>query len=91
MERDEGLVTVILARVAVGDPFFATETMRCRRPPERGGQFEPGLLFDAVVANPGMIPQAPGGTQHHQEVVLFDGERAYPELIVRFGLPELTD
>jgi len=83
----EGLRSLIVSRVAIGDPYYAEQPMvKARHPPERKGPFQEGLLFDAVVANPG-VNRGPGKKQRHQEVIIFDGNRAYPELLVRFRVP----
>lgn len=72
--------TMLLARVAIGDPFY-TEG-RCHtlsRPPETDGRWA-----DSIIARPGIPNGQPGGVQSHMEVVTFDPGQAYPEFIVRF-------
>ena len=72
---DHGVKTLLISRVALGDPYYAnsTELQRCRRPPIRGT----GLAFDSVVANS-------SSTQTHREFVLYDHRQAYPEYIVSY-------
>ena len=65
--KDEGIKTLLIARVALGDPFYAsgTELRQARRPPERSSAFSRGLTYDSVVANR-------GGTQAHREFIVYD-------------------
>ena len=73
----DGVKVLLLNRVALGDPYYATGASKYRRPPERGGGFSPGLTFDAVVANS-------GGTQAHRELIVYDHRQVYPEYVVHF-------
>lgn len=83
---DDGLRTLIIARVLVGDAFHATETRKgIRHAPQRPNS-EPGLLYDSVVALPQKIPGAPGGVQRHTEVVIFNGAQTCPAYIVEFRM-----
>ena len=75
-----GLKTLIVARITLGDPHYATGGMSlARRPPERDTRqgWRPGLLYDSVVANS-------GGSQGHRELIIYDHRQAYPEYVVRF-------
>ena len=75
--------TLFFARVAVGDPYYMQEECGdARRPPEREPSVVPGLLYDAILANSGAMRRN-GVQQVHQEVVLFDGVRCFPELIIQ--------
>ena len=73
----DGVKVLLLNRVALGDPYYATGASKYRRPPERGGGVSPGLTFDAVVANS-------GGTQAHRELIVYDHRQVYPEYVVHF-------
>jgi hypothetical protein len=71
---ENGLKMLVISRVVLGDPYYATAAMQNeRRPPLRGGAFAPGLTFDSVVAN--ML---------HREFIVYDHKQAYPEYIVWF-------
>merc|ERR1711879_822175 len=57
--------TMIIARVALGDPYFAKSTLsKVRHPPERSCG---DGLHDSVIANPGPMQGHPGKKQNHQE------------------------
>ena len=59
--------TVIIARVALGDPFYAKSTLPSeRRPPER---IDGHGLYDSVITNPGKMQCHKSGQQTHQEFV----------------------
>ena len=74
--------TVILARVALGDPFLTRATMpEARRPPKRHSS---GALYDSVLVNPGFIASHPNGNQGHQEFVTFDTAQAYPCYVIEY-------
>jgi hypothetical protein len=77
--NDPGLKTLIIARVTLGDPYYAPPgaPLRVRRPPERTKLFNKGVTFDSVVANS-------GGSQAHRELIIYDHKQAYPEYIVTF-------
>ena len=71
---ENGLKMLVICRVVLGDPYYATSAMQNERwPPLRGGAFSPGLTFDSVVAN--ML---------HREFIVYDHKQAYPEYIVWF-------
>jgi len=74
--------TVILARVALGDPFYTKSVFwEKRRPPLRSnGQG----LHQSIVANPGWIKGHTSNPQCHQEFVIFDVAQAYPTYIVQY-------
>eukprot|EP00928_Gymnodinium_smaydae_P089122 TRINITY_DN73123_c0_g1_i1.p1 TRINITY_DN73123_c0_g1~~TRINITY_DN73123_c0_g1_i1.p1 ORF type:complete len:401 (-),score=24.32 TRINITY_DN73123_c0_g1_i1:228-1430(-) len=79
-----GLCTVILSRVLLGDIHYADKVApSCRRPPAREGT---ARCCDSVVAKPGPMPGHFQGTQRHQEFVIFDNFQAYPELIIQYTL-----
>eukprot|EP00928_Gymnodinium_smaydae_P027039 TRINITY_DN21038_c0_g1_i1.p1 TRINITY_DN21038_c0_g1~~TRINITY_DN21038_c0_g1_i1.p1 ORF type:complete len:322 (+),score=1.18 TRINITY_DN21038_c0_g1_i1:106-966(+) len=82
--RCPGKRTVIIARVALGDPFYTDSTQfKIRRPPEcraRAG------LYDSIIANPGPIKGHKDGHQVHQEFVIFDMSQAYPSYVVEYDL-----
>jgi len=74
---------VIVARLVLGNPFFATRPLREVKvepldplDPARG-------RCNSVIVNPG-IDRGDGTAQVHREFVIFDGHLAYPELIVHF-------
>ena len=83
--KDPGVKTLIVARVALGDPYYADSTWRSygtlsasRRPPDRPrADKAKGLTYDSIVANESR-------TQIHREFMLYDRRQAYPEYIVRF-------
>ena len=75
--------TLIIARVALGDAFFASTTRQgSRRPPNRMGT---SGTYDSVVVNPGPISGHHNPIQVHQEFVIFDREQAYPAYVVQYG------
>jgi predicted peroxiredoxin len=79
----DGVYTLVLARVLVGDVYFANKTLNhIRHAPEQAMGI-PGLLYNSVVAEPGNMPGAPGDHQHHTEVVIFDGAQACPVYLIR--------
>lgn len=91
---DSPVRTMILARVLLGNPFFAEGPMQTdSRPPLVHAT---GLPHDSIVAQPG-IPNGKGkgqgkrkrkGKQAHWEFVVSHGSlQVYPELIIRFELP----
>ena len=74
---------MIIARVALGDAYYARET--------RYGQSkvpiktESGVAYDSIVVNPGRIA-GHNSTQMHQEFVIVDDEQAYPCYVVQYEL-----
>ena len=76
---ENGLRTILICRVALGDPHYAQGALQqARRPPERTtAPVSKGLTFDSVVANT-------GGRQVHREFIVYDHRQAYPEYIVKF-------
>lgn len=65
---------MLVSRVTLGDPYYQqTIHPSLRRPPERGGMFGAGVLFDSIVAN-----------TEHREFVIYDHRQAYPEYLVLF-------
>lgn len=80
-QQKKDVKTLIVARVALGDPFYTMSSLsKQRRPPERSTRtgWKPGLLYDSVVVNAG------DNNQVHRELILYDHKQAYPEYIVRF-------
>ena len=76
--------TVIIARVALGDSYVATETRKKeRRPPVRSGS---SGTYDSIVVKPGLIKGHHKPNQVHQEYVIFDREQAYPAFVVEYTL-----
>lgn len=74
--------TVIIARVALGDSYIATETRKNdRRPPVRDGS---SGTYDSIVVEPGLINGHHNQQQVHQEYVIFDREQAYPCFVVQY-------
>eukprot|EP00438_Fugacium_kawagutii_P003639 Skav224209 [mRNA] locus=scaffold939:960748:961074:- [translate_table: standard] len=74
--------TLIIARVALGDAYVATETRKKeRRPPVRSTATG---TYDSIVVKPGMIQGHPNSNQVHQEFVTFDREQAYPCYVVQY-------
>ena len=74
--------TLIIARVALGDAYYASETRQgSRRPPNRSGATG---THESVVVNPGPISWHHGQKQVHQEFVIFDREQAYPSFVVQY-------
>ena len=73
-ERDRrGHKTIIVARVTLGDPYYAASTDHSlRRPPDRNAAFSKGATFDSVVAN-----------GEHRELIVYDHRQACPEIILR--------
>ena len=74
--------TVIVARVALGDPYYATSVRKDRRcPPERTAGRG---LHQSIVANPGRMEGHHNNWQCHQEFVIFDTAQAYPTCRVHY-------
>ena len=77
----KGEKTLIVARVVLGDPYYAIGQMsQQRRPPMRNETFrywQVGTLFDSVVANVST-------SQAHRELIVYDHRQAYPEYVVRY-------
>lgn len=77
--------TLIIARVALGDAFYAQETRQNqRRPPVRNQKL--GDTYDSIVVNPGPIKRHPHGSQIHQEFVICDKGQAYPCYVVQYKM-----
>mmetsp|Transcript_14932 Transcript_14932/g.43642 ORF Transcript_14932/g.43642 Transcript_14932/m.43642 type:complete len:691 (+) Transcript_14932:60-2132(+) len=74
--------TIILSRVALGDPFYTPKVDRTmRRPPSTS----PGAVCgDSVIARPGPMDGHHGAFQTHMEFVIFEQLQAYPEYIIRY-------
>jgi len=77
-EDHSGLKTLIVARVTLGDPYYASSGLSSiRRPPSRNKHFAQGLTYDSVIANS-------SSSQAHREYIIYDHRQAYPEYIVHF-------
>ncbi|CAE7244653.1 Trank1 [Symbiodinium sp. CCMP2592] len=67
---------IIIARVLLGDPDYATRCrLRFNRPP--GGK-------DSVIARPGDMGGHQSGWQTHMEFVIFENAAAYPEYVLLY-------
>lgn len=76
--------TLIIARVALGDAFLATETRYDeRRPPIRSNSTG---THDSIVVYPGPIKGHHNVHQVHQEYVICDREQAYPSYVVQYAV-----
>ena len=82
---------LLLCRVVLGDPYFAQSNERLkgqRHPPARPDVS--GMQYDSVFARPGI--RRGRDRQQHNEYVLFDGSRIYPEYLVKMRtLPNHTN
>eukprot|EP00435_Cladocopium_sp_Y103_P049245 s635_g14.t2 len=72
--------TMLIARVAIGDPFYTPRGCADLSRPE----IKNGVRADSIIARPGIPNGQPAGIQSHMEVVTFDPGQAYPEFIVKF-------
>lgn len=72
---------ILLCRVALGEPDHVTRPDSSKRTPEGA--------CDSVVVN----PAAEGGPPHkqHQELLIFDRRQAYPEFIIHFRIPSMSE
>ena len=70
--------TMLLCRVAVGDPFYAQKVSEELHRPEIRKNTH------SVVANPGPMAGHLLGMQAHQEIVVFDQFQAYPEFVIQY-------
>ena len=74
--------TLIIARVALGDSYTATQTRKYeRRPPVRR---DSSGTYDSIVVKPGWVQGHHNQSQLHQEYVIFDREQAYPCFVVQY-------
>ena len=75
----KGEKIIIVSRVALGDPYYASSHLsQMRRPPDRNAQtWGAGLTFDSVVANT-------SSSQAHRELIVYDHRQAYPEYVVHY-------
>merc|ERR1712093_390685 len=70
--------TIVICRVAIGDPHYTQTTLKSeKRPPKREDQKH--RLYDSVVAN---TSEAHCGAQVHREFCIFADWQVYPEFIV---------
>ena len=65
---------MIVARVFLGKPSYASKVEKDRKLPPKG--------HDSIIANPGRMPGHHQGLQSHQEFVIFDRYQAYPEFLL---------
>lgn len=73
---------MILARVALGSPYYARQTCHgMKRPPQRESGSQ---LHNSVVANPGPMKGHRKARQDHQEFVIFEGAQAYPCYVIKY-------
>jgi len=78
---------LLLTRVLLGEPYFATGPMRSmRRPPPLEANDPQQGLYDSVVADKGTPTGRPGDDLQHRVFVLFEGKQAYPEMAVYFEI-----
>eukprot|EP00930_Biecheleria_cincta_P090529 TRINITY_DN79923_c0_g1_i1.p1 TRINITY_DN79923_c0_g1~~TRINITY_DN79923_c0_g1_i1.p1 ORF type:complete len:181 (-),score=21.19 TRINITY_DN79923_c0_g1_i1:302-844(-) len=76
--------TMIVARVALGDPFYASSAdATLRRPPARQKEWR---RHDSIIANVGTMKGHKRGFQDHQEFVIFNGAQAYPSFVVQYDV-----
>ncbi|CAK8998968.1 Poly [ADP-ribose] polymerase tankyrase (dTNKS) (Poly [ADP-ribose] polymerase) (Protein poly-ADP-ribosyltransferase tankyrase) [Durusdinium trenchii] len=74
--------TMLVARVAIGDPHYASVPCRnLTRPPTKSAH---EIRYDSIIAKPGIPNGQSNGVQAHMEFVTFAPEQAYPEYILRF-------
>jgi cysteine-rich repeat protein len=82
----DGVCTMFIARVVLGDPFVALTALPLRRPPcimGHAGQACAHRRFDSVLAETtATMPEAV--LTRHREFVVFDGAAAYPSLVVHY-------
>jgi len=80
--RCEGLKYLFYSRIVLGVPFYAPTVDRdLVRPPYQPGQ---KVLYDSVIANPGIPSKTDNGRQIHREAVVWNhgGLQAYPEYLI---------
>lgn len=82
--QDVRIRTLIVARVLVGTPYYATESNPAmRRPPgherEDGDEYK---FCDSVVAKRGPLIGAPGDEQRHADIHIYDAMQIYPEYVL---------
>ncbi|CAJ1353155.1 unnamed protein product [Effrenium voratum] len=78
---------IIISRVVLGYPYFATGQMKhLKTEPFRDDSDPSKGHCHCVVASSG-ISNGQGATQVHREFVVFNRYQAYPELLVRFRVP----
>lgn len=83
------LSTLVLSRVALGDPAYANKVdTSVRRPPMCTVNLR---CHDSVIAKPRPMPGHSRGVQTHQEFVIFEKYQAYPEYIIQYALVDDDD
>jgi hypothetical protein len=76
---------ILLTRVLLGNPFYATGPMRSiRRPPLLDPNDPQQGLYDSIVAEVGTPTGKANSDMEHRVFVLFEGKQAYPEMAVYF-------
>eukprot|EP00802_Teleaulax_amphioxeia_P001877 Tamp_01879.p1 GENE.Tamp_01879~~Tamp_01879.p1 ORF type:complete len:1262 (+),score=324.47 Tamp_01879:258-3788(+) len=71
---------MLVCRVTMGIPFYtSTQHTHARRAPDNPATA--GRPFDSIFAEGGI---ANGGSQQHNEYVVFDGSQVYPEYVVHY-------
>mmetsp|Transcript_73287 Transcript_73287/g.203252 ORF Transcript_73287/g.203252 Transcript_73287/m.203252 type:complete len:845 (-) Transcript_73287:168-2702(-) len=76
---------LIMARVPMGEPHYATSVLTDIRRPPRSSTGS-GRLCDSVIACPGPMQGHHREFQTHHEIVIFEKQQAYPEYIVEYCL-----
>ncbi|CAK9013599.1 unnamed protein product [Durusdinium trenchii] len=82
--------TMLVARVAIGDPHYASGPCKnLTRPPTKNVSASASnsaheIRYDSIIAKPGIPNGQSNGVQAHMEFVTFAPEQAYPEYILRF-------
>ncbi|CAK9035912.1 unnamed protein product [Durusdinium trenchii] len=82
--------TMLVARVAIGDPHYASGPCKnLTRPPTKNVSASASnsaheIRYDSIIAKPGIPNGQSNGVQVHMEFVTFAPEQAYPEYILRF-------
>ena len=78
--NDDGHHCMLLCRVTMGSPFLTQTTHTNERlPPDNPAT--PGKSHDSIFAQMGV---ANGGTQHHNEYVVFNSDQVYPECLIYY-------
>eukprot|EP00811_Abedinium_folium_P020300 NODE_2927_length_2120_cov_3.662318.p1 GENE.NODE_2927_length_2120_cov_3.662318~~NODE_2927_length_2120_cov_3.662318.p1 ORF type:complete len:552 (-),score=103.19 NODE_2927_length_2120_cov_3.662318:353-2008(-) len=81
--KQEGLRSMIIARVAVGDPSFPKHGCKGRLPNLRDITDDRKGRYDSHV----IIPSNSERGQAHLEYVIFNSDQVYPEFVVEYEVP----
>lgn len=75
---------VLLCRALLGEPYYVRpgDNLKGQRRPPARESAEPGILYDSIIAEPGMFMMAHNRNQIHGEYVLFDRKSVYPEFVI---------